>query len=147
MKPLHHTNNPTSSLLNGSTSYNPKSDPRREKRSLSNGMHQRRPLLTTPADCGLRILSLLLSLTIISILAYTFIIHRNTKDDNITSPHGYRLRAWLTRLKLYPTYILLVAAVAAAALNLAVMLTMLCGVSCAPRRSSRNARKSQHRKD
>jgi hypothetical protein len=100
-----------------------------------------------PAHCGLRILFPLLSLTIISILAYALIVYQNTKDDNITSPHGCRLHAWPTRLKLYPTYILLVATVAAAALNLAVMLIRLCGVSCALRRSSRNARKNQHRRD
>lgn len=73
----------------------------------------------------------MLSLTIIGILAYTLIIYRNTKDDNITSPHGYRLRAWPTRLMLYPTYIPLAAAAASAALNIGVMLAVFCGVSYA----------------
>jgi hypothetical protein len=117
MEPFRHTNEPTSSLLNGNTSYEPKSDPHREKRSRARYVSQRSNLHSA-AHSGLRILSLLFSLAIIGILAYTIIIYQRTKDENITSPHGYRLRAWPTRLKLYPTYVLLAAAASAASLNI-----------------------------
>jgi hypothetical protein len=77
----------------------------------------------------------LFSLTIIGILAYSIIVYHHTKGENITSAHGYRLRAWPTRLKLYPTYVLLAAAASTAALNITVLLALCCGV-CNPRNSN-----------
>jgi hypothetical protein len=123
-------NEPTSGLLSGGTSYDPKSDGRRGRRSQASETLQR-GRVPTAAHSGLRILSLLFSLTIIGILSYTLILYHRTKDENITSAHGYRFRAWPTLPKLHPIYLLLAAAAFAAALNIGVLLALLCGVSYA----------------
>jgi hypothetical protein len=65
----------------------------------------------------LRVITLFLSLSIISILSHAIHIRNTTKNERMIYPHGTSLPAWPHSLTMHPTLLLLAAAVVAVLFN------------------------------
>ncbi|KAF2431028.1 hypothetical protein EJ08DRAFT_208450 [Tothia fuscella] len=73
----------------------------------------------------LRVVSLLLSISIIGIIIHTILVYN--KDPNISwvYPHGNRLRAFPSVVVMKPTYFMLAAAILATILSILALITLL----------------------
>lgn len=65
-----------------------------------------------------RIMSLLLSITIIGLLGHVLYLRGKSTEANFKYPSGMEIPAWPEGLKLYPTYLFLGAAIVAFVINL-----------------------------
>ncbi|KAG9234278.1 hypothetical protein BJ875DRAFT_484317 [Amylocarpus encephaloides] len=69
-----------------------------------------------------RIISFVLSLTIIGLIGHMLWLQAKSAVDKFTHKHGASLPAWPEKLKLYPAYLFLAAACVAASINFVALL-------------------------
>lgn len=113
------------------TEYNPHNPPAPPKPSEKSSVNPRTDRLISRIRLILRILSFLISCTIVATLGYTVWLYRSTSGKTVEETQTKAtLRVWLGNLKTQPSYVLLAVSCVATALSFTLIIASFSKIVC-----------------